>query len=88
MSFKDQLDEDLDVFFNTDEFAETVTYTPVEDGASKDIPALVDFDENPEDMGRASAAAAGSRSRPRTFPPPATGTRSSGTASPSPSSGC
>ena len=51
MTFKDQLEEDLDVFFNTEEFAETVAYTPSGEGGPMDIPALVDFDENPEDMG-------------------------------------
>ena len=51
MTLKDHLEEDLDVFFNTDEFAEMVGYTPADGGAPVEIPAFVDFDENPEEMG-------------------------------------
>ena len=39
MAFKDNLLKDLDVFLNTDEFAETVVYTD-ESGNSKEIPAI------------------------------------------------
>ena len=47
MTFKDQLTTDLSVFFNTDEFAQTVTYkgTP--------IAAIVDYGENPGKEGDA-----------------------------------
>lgn len=37
MTLKSQLSSDLPVFFNTDDFAETVTYNSV------DIPAIVDY---------------------------------------------
>ncbi len=40
-AFKDQLTSDLDVFFNTDEFAEAVTYTP-SGGSAVSISAIVD----------------------------------------------
>ena len=41
MSFKDQLISDLSIFFNTDEFAETVSYTPKGDIA-RDITGVVE----------------------------------------------
>ena len=37
MTFKSQMTDDLSVFYNTDEFAETVTYSGTE------IPAIVDY---------------------------------------------
>lgn len=42
MSLKDIMNDDLDIFFNTDDFAETVTYKP-KFGASKEVVALVDL---------------------------------------------
>ena len=40
MTFKSQLTSDLSIFYNSDEFAETVSYTPV-GGAARDITAIV-----------------------------------------------
>ena len=40
MTFKSQLTSDLSVFYNEDEFAETVSYTPT-GGAATDITAIV-----------------------------------------------
>ena len=40
MTLKTQLTTDLPVFYNTDEFAETVSYTPI-GGAAVDISAIV-----------------------------------------------
>ena len=45
MGFKDDLTADLSIFFNTDEFAETIAYTPV-NGTLKNIPAIVDLLED------------------------------------------
>ncbi|SDU38348.1 head-tail joining protein [Desulfobacula phenolica] len=43
-AFTDQLQADLDsVFFNTDEFAQTVVYTPKATGVGTSIAALVDY---------------------------------------------
>lgn len=41
MTFKDQMTSDLSVFFNTDEFAETGTYTPVSGDAVENVVALI-----------------------------------------------
>lgn len=46
MSFASQVASDLDVFYNTDEHAETITY----DGS--DIPAIVTYGENLGDSKR------------------------------------
>ena len=44
MTFKDQMANDLDnVFFNTDEFAVEVVYTPKATGVGQSIKALVDY---------------------------------------------
>lgn len=43
MTLKDQITSDLATFFNTDEFAETVSYTPL-GGAAVDITAVVTRD--------------------------------------------
>lgn len=43
MTLKTQITSDLSTFFNTDEFAETVSYTPV-GGAAVDITAIVTRD--------------------------------------------
>jgi len=43
MTFKDKITSDLSTFFNTDEFAETITYTAV-DGIDTDIIAVVERD--------------------------------------------
>ena len=43
MTFKEQLTTDLSVFFNTDEFAETITYTP-SGGSPVSIPAIINRD--------------------------------------------
>lgn len=40
MTLKSQLTTDLSVFYNTDEFAETVSYTPI-GGSATDITAIV-----------------------------------------------
>ena len=40
MTFKSQLTSDLSIFYNSDEHAETVSYTPV-GGAATDITAVV-----------------------------------------------
>ncbi|MGB2808000.1 MAG: hypothetical protein WBC22_09675 [Sedimentisphaerales bacterium] len=45
MTFKDQMTSDLSVFFNTDEFADTVSYTSIDDIA-KDI-TIVPTRSNP-----------------------------------------
>lgn len=47
MTLKEDMVEDLDMFFNLDEFAETITYNGVE------IPAVVDFGEHPYEHGDA-----------------------------------
>jgi len=44
MTFKEQLTSDLTVFFNVDDFAETVTYTPVSGNASQ-ITAIITRDD-------------------------------------------
>lgn len=50
MTFKTQLTTDLAVFFNTDEFAESVTYTP-SGGTAKVINAIVTYGEGEEYKG-------------------------------------
>lgn len=43
-SLADQITSDLEtVFFNTDEFAKTVIYTPVSSGVSKTIRAIINY---------------------------------------------
>ena len=44
MTLKTQITSDLSAFFNTDEFAETVSYTP-KGGAAVDITAIVSQDD-------------------------------------------
>ena len=44
MTLKTQMTTDLAVFFNTDEFAENVTYTPT-GGEAATIPAIVERDD-------------------------------------------
>lgn len=44
VSFKDRIKQDLDTFFNTNEFAEEIVYVT----GSKVIPAIVDYVGDPE----------------------------------------
>ena len=58
-TFKDQMALDLAaVHFNTGEFAQVVTYTPAGGGPSIQIPAVVDYDNDPEKGPAASRARA------------------------------
>jgi hypothetical protein len=41
MTLKTQMADDLSIFFDTDEFAETISYTPLDD-AARNITAIVD----------------------------------------------
>jgi len=41
-TFKEQMADDLDVFYNTDEFAVEAEYTPKATGVSSDIKVIVD----------------------------------------------
>jgi len=41
MTLKTQIASDLSIFFDTDEFAETISYTPMDD-AARNITAIVD----------------------------------------------
>jgi hypothetical protein len=50
MTFKAQLVTDLDVFYNTDEFAETVTYRP-SGYTAVSIPAIIDYGKGFESEG-------------------------------------
>ncbi len=51
MSFKTQMVSDLSVFFETDEFAESVTYTPYS-GSAQTIDAIVQY--GPDEAEKAS----------------------------------
>ncbi len=52
MTFKDQLDDDLAVFYNTDEFAELVRAESADASETLwDIPAVFTFGEGPEYRG-------------------------------------
>ena len=51
-TFKDQMAIDLDnVFFNTDEFAVEVIYTPQSGGPGQTIKAIVDYDVDQNSQG-------------------------------------
>jgi len=52
MTLKTDISSDLDTFFDTDEFAETITY------AGSEIPAIVSYDENLDERTGASVAIA------------------------------
>lgn len=52
MTLSDQLTSDLSIFYDTDEFAETVTYN----GSA--IPAIVDYKTNLDDAGSRGSAMA------------------------------
>ena len=61
MSLKDHLDDDaVNVFLNTDEFAEDITYTP-SGGPAKSIKAIIDREQlepSEESRGRVTARSA------------------------------
>ncbi|EMS79207.1 head-tail joining protein [Desulfotignum phosphitoxidans] len=42
-TFKEQMQLDLDVFFDTSEFATSVVYTPASGGDAVTVPAIVDY---------------------------------------------
>lgn len=42
-TFKEQMRRDLDVFFDTDVFAEPVVYTPAAGGEAVTVPAIIDY---------------------------------------------
>ena len=44
-TLKDQMADDMSVFYNTDEFAQDVTYTPKATGVPAEIRAIVDYGE-------------------------------------------
>jgi hypothetical protein len=50
MTLKEQILADQDIFYNTDDFAESVVYTPHE-GAPKTIPALISYGSGEEGQG-------------------------------------
>lgn len=52
MTLKDDITSDLSVFFNTNEFAETVTYN------GTDIPAIVEYEENLDEQTGSAVAIA------------------------------
>jgi uncharacterized alkaline shock family protein YloU len=52
MTLKAQIAADLDaIFYNTDDFAETVTYTPLDSGVGVDVKAIVDYGKGIDSQG-------------------------------------
>jgi len=54
-TFKAQLQDDLDVFFDTDAFATAVVYTPVGGGDAVTIPAVIDYGDGSLDYGKSGS---------------------------------
>lgn len=48
MTFKDQLALDISAFFNTNEFADEISYQPAAGGDAIDTDACIEWGENPE----------------------------------------